>query len=1061
MPKRTSTSGSELFIVDNSDTDWKVVRYLHDWCQISKAIDIATGYFEIGSLLCLKDEWQKVDRIRILMGDEVSHRTKHSFIQAVAQVTGHLNDSIEAEKLKNDFLAGVPAIVEALRSRKIECRVYRKDKFHAKAYITHARMDVIGASALVGSSNFTTPGLTENIELNVQITGAPVRVLQEWYEEHWEKAEDVTPEILRTIERHVRNYSPFDVYAKALYELFRGSTPGERKWEETQSRMYGVLDAYQRDGYHNLLKIAAVHGGGLLCDGVGLGKTFIGLMLIERLIVHEGRNVLLLAPKGALESVWKPALKKYLRRLSGGFSNLIMAAHTDLGLEKTRELLDDARERGHAILIDEAHHFRNPGAAGTGVGFLQAARKAQEAPTLFPGQARRSRYRELFDLIPSPDNTFKKVFLLTATPINNSFHDLRHMIELFTRKTENHFAKRLGIHSVTAHFKRMESRLDGGIENDAPLFTDSQEAQKILAADPLVSALVVQRSRAFVRDKQKRDGAAVTSFPPRQPPRKVDYSLQKVYGKLLKTLEKSFDRETPLFFLPRYYPLAYYTGPAKDIDPGDENRQKEVVALIRTSFLKRFESSVEAFRASCARLMARLLQWVTVQSETDEERASLADWCHTHVKLIEAVRLRNPELFGAPDDDEDDDLFEPELLEGVEKLPRDQYDVAKMLGETFADLAQLVDFFGELDKFDHRNDDKLKSLLKLLKEDPALSTGKLLIFTEFSDTADYLLQQLHAANIDAIERVDGRTSGKNRLAVIRRFSPYYNASSSADLVARGESEIRVLISTDVLSEGLNLQDAARLINYDLHWNPVRLMQRIGRVDRRRNPEIEQAIALHHPESAETRQSICFYNFLPPAELNELLTLYSKVTRKTLRISKALGIEGKKLLHADDDYQDLQHFNETYEGTETAMEKIETEFDRLLAANPALKDQLEAFPLRMYSGREHPHPPLPGTRAVFFCYRLPVFVNDDWTTDGGPCRWLLADATANGTILDDVPGIADFIRSTPDTPRIVNLPTATVAELRKRVESHLKNTYLKSLGIPLPANVSLLCWMELN
>ena len=193
MPKKTSKTGSELFIVDNSDTDWKVVKYLHDWCQIAKSIDIATGYFEIGSLLALGDEWQKVDEIRILMGDEVSKRTKKAFEQGLQEITARLDDSIEKEKEKNDFLTGVSAIVEAIRSGKIKCRVYKKDKFHAKAYITHARIEAVGSFGLVGSSNFTYPGLTENIELNVQITGGPVNVLQEWYEEHWKNAEDVSP----------------------------------------------------------------------------------------------------------------------------------------------------------------------------------------------------------------------------------------------------------------------------------------------------------------------------------------------------------------------------------------------------------------------------------------------------------------------------------------------------------------------------------------------------------------------------------------------------------------------------------------------------------------------------------------------------------------------------------------------------------------------------------------------------------------------------------------------------------------------------------------------------
>ena len=100
MPKRTSLSGSELFIVDNSDTDWKVLKYLHDWCQISKAIDIATGYFEIGSLLALRDEWQKVDKIRILMGDEVSKRTKSAFLEGIGRVTRKLDDSLVGKKIK-------------------------------------------------------------------------------------------------------------------------------------------------------------------------------------------------------------------------------------------------------------------------------------------------------------------------------------------------------------------------------------------------------------------------------------------------------------------------------------------------------------------------------------------------------------------------------------------------------------------------------------------------------------------------------------------------------------------------------------------------------------------------------------------------------------------------------------------------------------------------------------------------------------------------------------------------------------------------------------------------
>src|SRR5690348_15789326 len=128
-------------------------------------------------------------------------RTKKAFERGLAEVAKRLDHTIETEKAKTDFLHGVPAIEEAIRSGNLECRVYRKDKFHAKAYITHARLEVVGSSALVGSSNFTYPGITDNIELNVQITGTPVAVLQEWFDQHWEQADDVSSEILRVLQR--------------------------------------------------------------------------------------------------------------------------------------------------------------------------------------------------------------------------------------------------------------------------------------------------------------------------------------------------------------------------------------------------------------------------------------------------------------------------------------------------------------------------------------------------------------------------------------------------------------------------------------------------------------------------------------------------------------------------------------------------------------------------------------------------------------------------------------------------------------------------------------------
>jgi hypothetical protein len=253
MSKSDSPKKGDLFIVDNSDDAWKVQKYLAEWCELSNKFDIATGFFEIGSLLTLEQKWQNLDKIRILMGDEVSKRTRHAFEEGLSSIVDKLDDSIEAEKVENDFLDGVPAIVDGIRNRTIDCKIYRKKKFHAKAYITHSKFNVVGSAALVGSSNFTLPGITENVELNVHIKHE-LDTLQDWFEQHWNEAEDVTPEILRTVERHTKEYSPFEVYTKALYEYFKGHELTASEWERRKSKVYPILDQYQKEGYHALMK---------------------------------------------------------------------------------------------------------------------------------------------------------------------------------------------------------------------------------------------------------------------------------------------------------------------------------------------------------------------------------------------------------------------------------------------------------------------------------------------------------------------------------------------------------------------------------------------------------------------------------------------------------------------------------------------------------------------------------------------------------------------------------------------------------------------------------------
>ncbi len=377
--------------------------------------------------------------------------------------------------------------------------------------------------------------------------------------------------------------------------------------------------------------------------------------------------------------------------------------------------------------------------------------------------------------------------------------------------------------------------------------------------------------------------------------------------------------------------------------------------------------------------------------------------------------------------------------------------------ETFLDLDQIVSFLEETRKCPPKHDDKLKKLVRLLKSKD-LQGQKVLIFSESADTARYLFKQLTKVGIEMVTQVDSASKG-NRAHIIQRFSPYYNGTTSPALEEQGRQEIRVLISTEILSEGLNLQDACRMINYDIHWNPVCLMQRIGRADRRMNPEVEKQLIHDHPESAASRGEVSFWNFLPPDELNTILTPYRKVTQKTLMISKTLGIEGKKLLTPQDDYEALKEFNHAYEGTKTAVEEMHLECQSLLQDNPELARVLSGLPGAIFSGRKRP---AKGTRGVLFCYGLPALDKEknEFTEDAETTRWYLYDVDKND-ILEEAGEIIGSIRSKPNTPRKCTTDEQTVMDIRARVLKHIKNTYLKRVDAPVGVKPKLKCWMELN
>lgn len=1009
----------------------------------ARALDIATGFFEIGSFLDLDGHWQNVPHIRLLMGDEVTRKTKVELVEALR---ARERNGIERVKTVDDWsaLRGLLAFNAALVEGRIQAKVYTKAKFHAKAL--HFKTNGFVNHGLIGSSNFTHPGLTQNLELNLLTHDqSQLEKLQEWYDEIWGEAEDITEDLLCILEPHVRAYSPFEVYLKGLHDYFAGREKSQDAWEAEESVIYAKLSQYQRDGYHRALQIAEESGGALVCDGVGLGKTFIGLMVLERCL-RDNKRILLIVPKSAEKSVWlknineylKPKYPRLLREL------LDIRRHTDFGREGTINEDDLAyfAEYKDVILIDEAHHFRNPN-SNRGKLLKQLAKN-------------------------------KQFYFLTATPINNSLDDLYHLINYFALDRRDHFA-RIGIQDLRRYFLDAERRIEEelGLAQLGGLF-DGNEFDDFLRTDALLKTVLIQRSRKYVKESEALTENAPV-FPVRQLPRVVEYSLRSVYESLYTELKDAFDKNNPFLSLAVYNTSAYDRTPEKR----QVQQQKQVIGLIRTLLLKRLESSFKAFEASVEDLLVKMVQFVKKWSP---ERYDA--WDSTNRRWWSIVQNHVEERLEKEGIEEDDNLPDDDLS----LFDPREHDMDALLRDVEEDMRFLTDFLSKIYRRfyvhgregveeDPAKDDKLQQLLKTLKEEPLLKGRKVLIFTEFKDTARYLARQLKDAGLKNVEQIDSGRNVDNREDIIKRFAPHYNCRFDKDNLFDSEFErakknpIDILISTDVLSEGLNLQDASLMMNYDLHWNPVRLMQRIGRVDRRLNSDIEKV--LQRP--ADLDGKVYFWNFLPPDELEDLLRLKKRVSGKIVRINKTLGIEGA-LLSPDDPEMSLKEFNEKYEGQDSIEELMHLEQQRLSQAHPELWEMVQSAPDRLFSGKRagdgfEPMVDREGVvkenfkshkvQGLFLAYRMPS------VQEGiqGPVKWYFVDAQDGRIHEGDTDSALQYawaaIRCVSATERFSQAAPDSLTAARKKVESHIKNTYLRAVQAPIGANPILLEWMEVG
>jgi superfamily II DNA or RNA helicase len=729
--------------------------------------------------------------------------------------------------------------------------VKRSDLLHGKLiHIDDGRRP----HAVLGSSNFTINGLglgdSANIELNLIVDSDRDREdLLAWFDELWSDSsltEDVREEVLRALEASYAHAAPEFVYFKTLLHLFGGFLTDQAAEEALiqqtafeQTAIWRMLFDFQRDGLRAVLAKIEKHGGCILADSVGLGKTFTALAVIKW-FEKRNKNVLVLCPKKLREN-WTDYLATNnseanpLREDRFGYTVL---SHTDLSREKGRVGdIDLARiEWGNydLVVIDESHNFRS------------ASRNKSAG-------GRRSRYEKLMDdVIKAGLQT--KVLLLSATPVNNDLSDLKAQLDLISADKSDGFTE-LGVPNLGALIGSARRRFADWAKSG------SRNAGELLNKLPaalfgLLDGVTIARSRKHVARHYAASMERIGGFPRRASPESIFASIdsqsgfpafEDVDGAISKLELALYGPLT--FVLPKYRAL-YDKGGNFD----QANREKYLIAMMKVGFLKRLESSVSSFRMTMDRMIARI-----------DQRLHDLD-------SFDATTIDAP----APDEIElDDELEQAFEVGGALKYNLAHIDRAAWKAALTRDRERIAALTDEARKVSPDRDAKLGRLKEIIRIKAASPTTdrdgeanrKIILFTAFTDTARYLYGELLPVAREcgleaALVTGDGckATFGRARFQdVLVNFAPRAKRRASMRGADTG-SEIDLLIATDCISEGQNLQDADLLVNVDIHWNPVRLIQRFGRIDR----------------IGSRNATIRMINFWPTDDLNKYLRLKDRV-----------------------------------------------------------------------------------------------------------------------------------------------------------------------------------------
>lgn len=706
------------------------------------------------------------------------------------------------------------------------------------------------------------------------------------FKDQWNQSKYLKADITKNLNDLNRDLPPSSVYKFILKEIFNSFRIDDSlnlkldKIGLKDSEIWKLLYKFQRDAVFGAIDKIETYGGCIIADSVGLGKTYEALAIIKYYEL-KNRNVLVLVPKKLKESWVIYKSNNRLNIIEKDNLRYDLLNHTDLSRTKGKSGDIDLALINWGtydlVVIDESHNFRN-----------------------VPTKRRKdgiSRYNRLLDdIIRSGTKT--KVLMLSATPVNNKLNDLKNQIAFITEGHDNAFEK-YGIKNITNLFSRSQARFNEWIRNNNPDDMRSDDLESVLDSSyfKILDMTTIARSRKHI--EKYYDNSKLGKFPNRLSPLTVNSSIDTENN---FTINELYERIGNLK-LASYTPINYVKSEKKAIYEKkydfktkkgsifkQEDREKSLIYLMRINLLKRLESSVDSFRLSVCRLLTSVQENIERVNNHSESKNDEVDF----IEEVENVDIDDPE----------EPLVE-ELLEvgGKIKVKIQDINIESWIQDLEHDIKILTDLQREIGNINLNRDAKFLKLKDLIRKkiDNPINDGnkKIIIFTTFTDTAKYIYQNIvewlhdskgvYSCLITGSDLKTNLPECKKDLSLyLINFSP--KSKNRDQILPDYHNEIDVLICTDCISEGQNLQDCDYVINYDIHWNPVRIIQRFGRIDR----------------IGSTNENIQLVNFFPDMDLDNYIDLVQRVKGKMKILTVSAAGEEDVIDKKSSDMKDLEY-----------------------------------------------------------------------------------------------------------------------------------------------------------